>query len=117
MAKNKRRKVKDYRRSFYSCGIGAPGRGHWRVGWRRRVLHGWRRPTAGLGYPDTWYTVAGPVRILPSEREPDREAQAASDAASSVAQSQPEQEAERQKKPAAPTAVVEGPGQCSSCRR
>lgn len=116
MAKNKRRKVKHYRRSFYSRGMQV----------RRAVGIGvlvvvvlaaaWLAAPYVLDWAThTWYTVVRDRDLSASSPAVSEsltgEQQAASDAASSVAQSQPEQEpAPEPETPAAdPTAVVEGP--------
>ena len=116
MAKNKRRKVKHYRRSFYSRGMQV----------RRAVGIGvlvvvvlaaaWLAAPYVLDWAThTWYTVVRDRDLSASSPAVSEsltgEQQAASDAASSVAQIQPEQEpAPEPETPAAdPTAVVEGP--------
>ena len=116
MAKNKRRKVKHYRRSFCSRGMQV----------RRAVGIGvlvvvvlaaaWLAAPYVLDWAThTWYTVVRDRDLSASSPAVSEsltgEQQAASDAASSVAQSQPEQEpAPEPETPAAdPTAVVEGP--------
>lgn len=118
MAKNKRRKVKHYRRSFYSRGMQV----------RRAVGIGvlvvvvlaaaWLAAPYVLDWAThTWYTVVRDRDLSASSPAVSEsltgEQQAASDAASSAAQSQPEQEPAPEPEPetpaADPTAVVEGP--------
>lgn len=118
MAKNKRRKVKHYRRSFYSRGMQV----------RRAVGIGvlvvvvlaaaWLAAPYVLDWAThTWYTVVRDRDLSASSPAVSEsltgEQQAASDAASSVAQSQPEQEPAPEPEPetpaADPAAVVEGP--------
>lgn len=117
MPKNKRRKVKHYRRSFYSRGMQV----------RRAVGIGalvvvvlaaaWLAAPYVLDWAThTWYTVvrdrdlsaSSPAVSESLPQEPQALSEAASAAASSTAQSQPEQELEPEAPALDPAAVVEG---------
>lgn len=118
MPKNKRRKVKHYRRSFYSRGM--------RV--RRAVGIGvlvvvvlaaaWLAAPYVLDWAThTWYTVvrdrdlsaSSPAAGESLTQEQEALSEAASEAASSAAPSQPEPDPEPEAPAVDPTAVVEGP--------
>lgn len=118
MPKNKRRKVKHYRRSFYSRGM--------RV--RRAVGIGvlvvvvlaaaWLAAPYVLDWAThTWYTVvrdrdlsaSSPAASESLTQEQEALSEAASEAASSAAPSQPEPDPEPEAPAVDPTAVVEGP--------
>lgn len=118
MPKNKRRKVKHYRRSFYSRGM--------RI--RRAVGIGvlvvvvlaaaWLAAPYVLDWAThTWYTVvrdrdlsaSSPAASESLTQEQEALSEAASEAASSAAPSQPEPDPEPEAPAVDPTAVVEGP--------